>query len=352
MTETRRPRPMDRPRPMTRVAETRRMTTVQAILDALDLSMARDPNVLLLGEDVSDPTGGGVFHTSEGLSTKYGEDRVRATPISEQAIVGAAIGAAIGGFRPVAEIMFMDFFGVALDQIANHAAKLRYMSGGQTAVPLTIRTAAGAGMQFGAQHSEMLESWVCHIPGLKVVVASNPADAKGLLMSAIVDDDPVITIEPTLNYWVSGRGARGRPLRAHRQGSDSPAGSDVTVVTYGRMTGFALQAAEELAGEGIDAEVIDLRSLVPMDEDAILASVGRTRRAVVVHEAVRRGGLGAEIASLINEHLFGQLDAPVLRVAGAEHADPVRRRAGAGVPRRLRQDRGGRARGHQGLMTR
>jgi acetoin:2,6-dichlorophenolindophenol oxidoreductase subunit beta len=313
MTET---RPAEaETRPDKSGSETRRMTTVQAILDALDLSMAKDSSVLLLGEDVSDPAGGGIFHTSAGLSAKYGENRVRATPISEQAIVGAAIGAAIGGFRPVAEIMFMDFFGIALDQIANHAAKLRYMSGGQTAVPLTIRTAAGAGMQFGAQHSEMLESWVCHIPGLKVVVAANPADAKGLLMSAIADDDPVITIEPTLNYWTSGEVPVGEHFVPIGRAATARPGSDVTVVTYGRMTGFALQAAGELAAEGIDAEVIDLRSLVPMDEDAILASVGRTRRAVIVHEAVRRGGLGAEIASLINEHLFGQLDAPVLRVA-------------------------------------
>jgi acetoin:2,6-dichlorophenolindophenol oxidoreductase subunit beta len=190
------------------------------------------------------------------------------------------------------------------------------MSGGQTAVPLTIRTAAGAGMQFGAQHSEMLESWVCHIPGLKVVVAANPADAKGLLMSAIADDDPVITIEPTLSYWASGEVPVGEHFVPIGRAATVRPGSDVTVVTYGRMTGFALQAAGELAAEGIDAEVIDLRSLVPMDEDAILASVGRTRRAVIVHEAVRRGGLGAEIASLINEHLFGHLDAPVLRVAG------------------------------------
>jgi pyruvate/2-oxoglutarate/acetoin dehydrogenase E1 component len=276
--------------------------------------MATDPTVLLLGEDVSDPTAGGVFHAREGLSANYGEDRVRALPISEQAIVGAAIGAAIGGFRPVAGIMFMDFFAVALDQISNRAAKLRSMSGGQTTVPMTIRTAAGAGMQFGAQHSEMLESWVCHIPGLKVVMASNPADAEGLLMSAIVDDDPVITIEPTLNYWVSGEVPVGDHFGPIGRAATTRPGSDVTVVTYGRVAAFALQAAEALAGDGIDAEVIDLRSLVPMDEEASLASVGRTRRAVIVHEAVRRGGLGAEISSLVNEHLFGELEAPVVRV--------------------------------------
>jgi len=294
----------------------RKLSTAQAIREALDLAMEKDPTVLLLGEDVSDPSGGGVFHISEGLSTKHGEDRVRSTPIAEQAIVGAAIGAAIGGFRPVAELMFMDFLAVAMDQISNHAAKLRYMSGGQTGVPITIRTAAGAGMQFGAQHSEMLEAWVAHIPGLKVVVASNPADAKGLLTSAIFDDDPVITIEPTLNYWVTGPVPEGEYSVPIGQAHVARPGDDVTVVTWGREVGFALQAADQLAGEGISVEVIDLRSLVPMDEEAVLESVGRTKRAVIAHQAVRRGGLGAEIACLINEHLFGELRAPVIRVAG------------------------------------
>ncbi|HET9078485.1 MAG TPA: alpha-ketoacid dehydrogenase subunit beta [Acidimicrobiales bacterium] len=297
-------------------AKERKLSTAQAIHEALDLAMEKDPTVLLLGEDVSDPSGGGVFHISEGLSTKHGEHRVRSTPIAEQAIVGAAIGAAVGGFRPVAELMFMDFFAVAMDQISNHAAKLRYMSGGQTGVPITIRTAAGAGMQFGAQHSEMLEAWVTHIPGLKVVVASNPADAKGLLTSAIFDDDPVITIEPTLNYWVSGPVPEGEYSVPLGQASVARPGDDVTVITWGREVAFALQAAEQLAGEGVSAEVIDLRSLVPMDERAILESVGRTKRAVIAHQAVRRNGLGAEIACLLNEHLFGELQAPVVRVAG------------------------------------
>ncbi len=296
--------------------EMRKLTTAQAIAEALDLALEKDPKVLLLGEDVDDPSGGGVFHRSEGLSTKHGAHRVRSTPIAEQAIVGAAIGAAIGGYRPIAELMFMDFFAVAMDQISNHAAKLRYMSGGQTGVPITIRTAAGAGMQFGAQHSEMLESWVTHIPGLKVVVASNPADAKGLLTAAIFDDDPVITIEPTLNYWVAGMVPAGEHVVPIGKAATVREGGDVTVITYGREVAFALQAAEQLAGEGINAEVIDLRSLVPMDEEAILASVGRTKRAVIVHQAVRRGGLGAEISCLINEHLFGELSSPVVRVTG------------------------------------
>lgn len=294
----------------------RKLTSAQAIHEALDLAMEKDPTVLLLGEDVSDPSGGGVFHISEGLSTKHGEHRVRSTPIAEQAIVGAAIGAAIGGFRPVAELMFMDFFAVAMDQIVNHAAKLRYMSGGQTGVPITIRTAAGAGMQFGAQHSGMLEAWVSHVPGLKVVVSSNPADAKGLLTSAIFDDDPVVTIEPTLNYWVPGHVPEGEYAVPIGKADVARRGSDVTVITWGREVGFSLQAAEQLEGEGVSTEVIDLRSLVPMDEEAILESVGRTKRAVIAHQAVRRAGLGAEISSLLHEHLFGELQAPVVRVTG------------------------------------
>jgi pyruvate/2-oxoglutarate/acetoin dehydrogenase E1 component len=268
----------------------RKMTTAQAIGEALDLAMEEDPGVILLGEDVSDPSGGGVFHISEGLSTKHGEHRVRSTPIAEQAIIGAAIGAAIGGLRPVAELMFMDFLAVAMDQISNHAAKLRYMSGGQTGVPMTIRTAAGAGMQFGAQHSEMLEAWVTHIPGLKVVVASNPADAKGLLMSAIFDDDPVVTIEPTLNYWVSGLVPEGSYRVPIGVAATPRQGSDVTVITYGREVSFALQAAEQVAGEGISTEVIDLRSLVPLDERAILESVcSAQRREPPVPPAPQRG---------------------------------------------------------------
>ncbi|OMC17156.1 pyruvate dehydrogenase [Mycolicibacter heraklionensis] len=303
-------------------APTTPMSGFQAVCSALDDALARDPSVLLLGEDIADP-GGGVFKTSVGLSTKYGAHRVRATPISEQAIVGAAIGAAIAGMRPVAEIMLMDFLAVCMDQLSNHAAKLRYMSGGQTTVPLTIRCAAGAGMQFGAQHSEMLEAWLTHIPGLKVVVPSNPADAKGLLTAAIFDPDPCVVVEQSLLYFGPpqpvptghhvvplGRAATVRP------------GSDITLISYGRQVHDAVAAAEQLAQESIDAEVIDLRSLVPLDETAILESVSRTRHAVIVHEAVRRNGFGAELSSLITENLFDELGAPVQRVAGANTPIP------------------------------
>lgn len=303
-------------------APTTPMSGFQAVCSALDDALARDPSVLLLGEDIADP-GGGVFKTSVGLSTKYGAHRVRATPISEQAIVGAAIGAAIAGMRPVAEIMLMDFLAVCMDQLSNHAAKLRYMSGGQTTVPLTIRCAAGAGMQFGAQHSEMLEAWLTHIPGLKVVVPSNPADAKGLLTAAIFDPDPCVVVEQSLLYFGPpqpvptghhvvplGRAATVRP------------GSDITLISYGRQVHDAVAAAEQLAQESIEAEVIDLRSLVPLGETAILESVSRTRHAVIVHEAVRRNGFGAELSSLITENLFDELGAPVQRVAGANTPIP------------------------------
>lgn len=302
--------------------ETVPMLGFQAIGSALDDALARDPSVFLLGEDIADPSGG-VFKVSAGLSTKYGTDRVRATPISEQAIVGAAVGAAIAGMRPVAEIMLMDFLAVCLDQVANHAAKLRYMSGGQTTVPLTIRCAAGAGMQFGAQHSEMLEAWLTHIPGLKVVVPSNPADAKGLLTAAIFDPDPVIVVEQSLLYFAPPQPV---PVGHHVVPLGSAAtvrpGSDITLISYGRQVHTAVAAAEQLAQESIDAEVIDLRSLVPLDERTVLESVARTRHAVVVHEAVRRNGFGAELAALITEQLFDELGAPVARVAGADTPIP------------------------------
>ena len=290
-----------------------KMSTVKALHSALDLALAKDPAVLVLGEDVADDSGGGVFHVTQGLSTKY-PGRVRSTPISEQAIVGAAIGAALAGFRPVAELMLIDFFAVAMDQISNHLAKLRYMSGGQTSVPVTIRTAAGGGMQFGAQHSEMLEAWLTHVPGLKVVMPSCPADAKGLLTAAVFDDDPVIVIEPSMTYFKSGPVPVGDHVVPIGSADVKRPGTDVTVLTYGPEVNLCLAVAEQLSGEGIDAEVIDLRSLVPLDTDCILESVGRTRRAVIVHQAVRRGGVGAELSCLLYDHLYGELAVPVVRV--------------------------------------
>jgi len=295
----------------------KKINFTQAINLAMDEAMALDPRVILMGEDVADDQGGGVFTATKGLSSKYGVGRVRSTPISEQAIIGAAVGAAMVGYRPVAEIMLMNFIAVAMDQVVNHAAKLRFMSGGQTKVPLTIRTATGAGAGFGGQHSDMLEAWFAHVPGLKVVTASNPADAKGLLLSCIFDDDPCIFIENTLAYGVSGPAPEPGYRVPLGKAAVAREGSDVTVIGYGPAIGHALAVAEEMVKDGVSVEVIDLRTIAPFDEAAVLASVGKTRRAVVVHEAVRKFGVGAEISSLIHERLFTDLKAPVQRVGSA-----------------------------------
>ena len=296
-----------------------KISFTQAINQALDEAMAADPNVILLGEDVADEQGGGVFKASAGLSTKHGVARVRSTPISEQAIMGAAVGAAITGMRPVAEIMFMNFLTVCMDQIVNHAAKLRFMSCGRTSVPLTIRCGTGAGVGFGGQHSDMLEAWFAHVPGMKVVTASNPADAKGLLLSAIEDDDPTLFIENVAMYAAQG----APPAPGYRVPLGKAAvrrtGDDVTLITYGRPVLAADAIAERLAAEGIGVEVIDLRTIAPFDEETVLTSVAKTGRAVVLHEAVKAFGVGAEISSRIHEELFGQLKAPVRRV-GSKYA--------------------------------
>jgi pyruvate/2-oxoglutarate/acetoin dehydrogenase E1 component/TPP-dependent pyruvate/acetoin dehydrogenase alpha subunit len=285
------------------------MSVRSAITLALDEALESDRRVVLLGEDISD---NGVFGVTKGLAAKHGADRVRDTPISEQAIVGAAVGAALGGLRPVAEVMFMDFLGLCLDQLANHAAKLRYMSGGLTPVPMVLRTAVGGGLQVGAQHSQMLEAWLTHVPGLKVVVPSTPSDARGLLAACIADEDPCVFIEQVL--LLSRKGAvDSTPIELGVADIKRP-GADVTVVTYGRQVHQALAVADTLTSKGVEVEVLDLRSLVPLDEAAVLESVGRTRRAVILHEAVVTGGFGAELAAGISEALFGRLVAPVLRV--------------------------------------
>ena len=282
-----------------------------AITRALDEALGSDETVVLLGEDIADP-GGGVFGVTKGLSTKYGTDRVRDTPISEQAIVGAAVGAALGGLRPVAEVMFMDFLGLCLDQLANHAAKLRYMSGGRTPVPMVLRTAVGGGLQVGAQHSQMLEAWITHVPGLQVVVPSTPSDARALLRACIASDDPAVFIEQV--PLLQRRGVLDDVDVPLGQADVKRVGRDVTVITYGRQVHDALAVAGSLAADGPDVEVLDLRSLAPLDIESVLASVRRTRRAVVLHEAVVTGGFGAELAALVSEALFGELLAPVLRV--------------------------------------
>lgn len=285
-----------------------------ALNQALDQEMERDDRVFLIGEDIPDPAGG-PFGVTKGLSAKYGLDRVLDSPISEQAIIGAATGAAMAGMRPVAEIMICDFLGVCMDQLANHAAKLRFMSGGQTTVPMVVRTLGSGGINFGGQHSQMLEAWLVHTPGLKVCVPSTSADAKGMLTAAIRDPDPVVLIEPVVLYSVEGETPDGEHLVEPGTADVKRSGSDVTVVTYGRQVGDSLAAAEAVASD-VDVEVVDLRWLQPWDVEAVLASARKTRRVVIVHQAVQRGGFGAEVAAVVQEHLYGTLAAPVLRVAG------------------------------------
>lgn len=301
-------------------AEAETMTMVQAIIDAQHIAMTANKEVFILGEDVGDPQGG-VFGTNKGLQTEFGNNRVRPTPIAETAIIGAALGASIAGMNPIAEIMFVDFLGVCLDQIANHAAKQRYMSGSATHAPMTIRMQLGGGMGgFGAQHSQSLEAWLTHAPGIKVVYPSNPVDAKGLLLSAINDPDPVVVLESMMLLYTQKaevpKGDYRIPLGVAKVKRE---GTDVTLVTYGWEVLNCLAVAEELAKEGISAEVIDLRSLVPIDYHRILDSVKKTGRLVVVHAAVEFCGLGAEICATVNEELWGQLKAPAVRF-GAEYA--------------------------------
>jgi pyruvate/2-oxoglutarate/acetoin dehydrogenase E1 component len=297
------------------VGGTEVMNCQRAIRSAMENQLAADERVIILGEDIADPPGG-VIGTTKGLSTKFGTSRVRGTPIAEQAIIGAAIGAAMIGYRPVAEIMFCDFLAVCADQVANHAAKLRYMSGGRTSVPITITTFV-AGGRFGAQHTQSLEAWFMHIPGIKVVMPSNPYDAKGLLNSCILDDDPCLFIQPlSLMFTVK----QDVPVDAYTVpigvASVPREGDDLTVVTYGYLVPEALRAADKLAEQGISAEVIDLRSLVPLDLETVLRSAAKTRRVIVTHGATEFAGPGAELSALIHEALFSELIAPVVRVGG------------------------------------
>jgi pyruvate dehydrogenase E1 component beta subunit len=299
------------------MSDTSKMNIIQAINAALDDAMTDDPKVLALGEEVSDVQGGGVVGVTKGLSEKHGLDRVKGTPITEQAIIGAAIGASLAGYRPVAEIMLMNFMAVAQDMIVNHAAKLRFMSGGQTNVPIVIRTMTGTGFGTGGQHSDYIEAMYAHTPGLKVVAPSNAADAYGLMRSAIDDDDPVLYVENMPTYWNPGPGFERGSRVPLGKAAIPQEGSDVTVIAHSRMVLESLAAAKALAGEGISVEVIDLRTISPWDRDTVLSSVKKTGRAVVVHEATREYGIGAEIGSTISEELFGELKAPVRRLGGA-----------------------------------
>ena len=288
------------------------LTYREAVARAIAQEMERDPTVYFIGEDIA--AAGGVFKTTEGLLDRFGPERVRDTPISEQAIIGAAMGAAMNGLRPIAELMFSDFFAVCWDLVANQIAKTRYMTNGQVALPLVIRTANGGGVRFGAQHSQSVESWMMAIPGLKVVVPSTPIDMIGLFAAAVRDPDPVIVVEPKVLYSSKGEVPDGEIVDRLGSARVLRSGDDVTICALGAMVPKALTAADVLAGDGVSAEVIDVRSLVPLDVPAILESVGRTSRLVTVEENPRLCGWGAEVASIVAEEGFFALDGPIVRV--------------------------------------
>jgi pyruvate dehydrogenase E1 component beta subunit len=286
-------------------------TFIEILRRALDEELERDPAVHLLGEDVAV---GGAFGVTNGLAQKYGTQRVRNTPISEAAITGVATGAALCGLRPVLEIMFIDFATLALDCLVNQSAKYRYMSGGQLAVPMVVRTQAGAAGGAAAQHSQSLEAWFTHVPGLVVVTPSSPAEAYGLLKSAIRLGDPVLFIEHKRLYAMKETLVENAELPRIGKARVARPGTDVTVIAYSAMVRNALEAADELSRSGTSVEVIDLRTLVPLDMATIAASVSKTHRVVIAHEAVQSGGVGAEISARIGSELFDELDAPVTRV--------------------------------------
>ncbi|MBW1836074.1 MAG: alpha-ketoacid dehydrogenase subunit beta [Deltaproteobacteria bacterium] len=289
------------------------ITFAQALNDAHKIEMERDPSVYVAGEDVG--TYGGIFGVTAGLLDQFGPKRVRDTPITESAIIGSAVGAATVGLRPVIELMFVDFIGVALDQLYNQAAKMKYMFGGKAKIPLVMRTSCGAGIGAAAQHSQCLEAWFMHVPGLKVVMPSTPYDAKGLLISSIQDDNPVVFLEHKMLYASEGEVPDGDYDIPLGSADIKREGNDVTVVATAQMVHTALGAAEKLAADGISVEVVDPRTLSPLDEETILNSVRKTHRLVIVHEEVKFAGSGAEIAAVAAEKAFDQLDAPILRVA-------------------------------------
>jgi pyruvate dehydrogenase E1 component beta subunit len=293
------------------------LTYREAVRDALSTAMRGDDDVFIMGEDIAEM--GGSMGVTQGMLAEFGPERVRNTPISEIAIVGTGIGAAMQGMRPVVEIMYQDFLTLSMEQLVNQAAKHRTMSGGQVKVPLTIRTQGGAGWSPGAQHAQQLESWFVHVPGLKVVYPSTPEDARGLLWSSIYDDNTVIFFEHRLLYPLKGEVPDEIEPIALGKARVLREGSDVTVVAIGRMVPEALKAAEDAEREGISVEVVDPRTLLPLDEGTIIASVKKTTRCVTAHEAVTRGGFGAELTAVVQAGAFDYLDAPIERV-GAKFA--------------------------------
>jgi pyruvate dehydrogenase E1 component beta subunit len=292
----------------------------EALNQALFEEMRRDPLVFTMGEGIAER--GGSYKVTEGLFKEFGPERVMDTPISEASFTGCGVGAALVGARPVVEILFIDFTGLIMDQIINQAAKYEFMSGGQGKVPMVLRTQGGAGNGLAGQHSQSLEALFYHIPGLKVVMPATPYDAKGLLKASIRDDDPTIFIEHKLLYMIKGEVPEDDYIVPLGQADVKRSGDDVTLISYSYMTLKCLEAAEALAGEGVSVEVVDLRTLTPLDKETILESVEKTGRAIVVHEAVKRGGVGGDIAAMIMEEAYDDLDGPVKRICGKNTTIP------------------------------
>ena len=295
------------------------MTYGEAIREGMSIRMRENPNVVLFGEDVG--AFGGCFGVSAGMFDEFGPERVRDTPISEGAIIGCAVGAAATGLRPIAELMFCDFLTVGMDQLVNQAAKMRYMFGGKISMPMVVRLPAGAGTGAAAQHSQSLEAWLTHVPGLKVVYPSCAQDALGLMLAAIDDEDPVMYFEQKTLFGDKGEVTSLEPIPLGK-GRVARPGSDLSIITYGKQVYDALEAADKLAGEGVDVEVIDLRSLYPLDKELIGETIAKTHKAIVITEEVKRGGYGGEISAIIGEEFFDYLDAPVIRIGALDTPVP------------------------------
>lgn len=305
-------------------AGNREITYLEAVREALLQEMRRDPEVFLLGEDIG--VYGGAFGVTRGLLEEFGPERVRDTPISEAAIAGAATGAALMGMRPVMEVMFMDFITISMNQLVNQAAKIRFMFGGKASIPMVVRAPAGSGTGAAAQHCQSLEAWFVHVPGIKVVSPATPYDVKGLLVTAIRDNNPVIFMEHKLLYRTKAHVPEDLYSIPLGQAEVRRAGRDLTIVAYSIMVPRALEAAERLSGEGIEVEVVDLRSLKPLDEETVVRSVAKTGRVLIVHEAPRTGGFGGELAAVIaNSEAFDYLDAPIRRLCGRDIPIPYNR---------------------------
>lgn len=297
----------------------KKMSYAEAIREGMSIRMREDPNVLLFGEDVG--AFGGCFGVTAGMFDEFGDKRVRDTPISEGAIIGAAVGSAATGLRPIAELMFCDFLTVGMDQLVNQAAKMRYMFGGKISMPMVVRLPGGAGVSAAAQHSQSLEAWVTHIPGLKVVYPSTPQDALGLMLSSIDDENPVMFVEHKAMYTMKGDVDSFEPIPLGK-GDIKRSGEDVTIIATGKMVHEALAAAKILEEDGISAEVLDPRTLYPLDKELIAQSLGKTHKAVIVTEENRRGGYGGEISAIIAEEMFDLLDCPIVRIGALDTPVP------------------------------